>query len=241
VASVAFIARQTGDAAAHAQLQAWLTHPDVPVRAEATALYGRIHLREDGRLEEAALAPLTRVANEDRAFAPRFLARGLLHTAGVPVPVEPPDGVYAFKASLGRTSRTVELTVSQSLGQLASAILSAFGWDDDHLYEFALTGDLQDHRFILPDRDQDPFYFVWDSGADSVQEPSPDSPSPMDLPLGAFGFTRGHKFIFRYDFGDDHRFQVTVADIHEHRSPRAKYPRVVARTGKAPEQYPRYD
>ena len=33
----------------------------------------------------------------------------------------------------------------------------------------------------------------------------------------------------------------SVADIHEHRSPRAKYPRVVARTGKAPEQYPRYD
>ena len=39
----------------------------------------------------------------------------------------------------------------------------------------------------------------------------------------------------------NNRFQVTVADIHEHRSPRAKYPRVVARTGKAPEQYPRYD
>jgi hypothetical protein len=241
VASVAFIARQTGDAAAHAQLAAWLTHPDVTVRTEATALYGRIHLREDGRLEETALAPLKRVANEDRAFAPRFLARGWLHTSGVPVPVEPPDGVYAFKAALGRTSRTVELTVSQSLDQLASAILSAFGWDHDHLYEFALTGDLEDPRFIFPDRDLDSFEFEWVSDEASEDEQPPESPGPMDLPLGAFGLTRGHKFIFRYDFGDDHRFQVTVADIHEHRSPRAKYPRVVARTGKAPEQYPRYD
>lgn len=72
-------------------------------------------------------------------------------------------------------------------------------------------------------------------------EQPPESPGPTDLPLGAFGLTRGHEFIFRYGFGDAHRFQVTIADIHEHRSPRAKYPRVVARTGKAPEQYPRYD
>ncbi|MCY1074954.1 IS1096 element passenger TnpR family protein [Archangium lansingense] len=240
VASVAFIARQTGDAAAHAQLDAWLVHPDVTVRTEATVLYGSIHLREDGRLDEAALAPLKRVADEDRAFAPRFLARGWLHTAGIPVPVEPPDGVYAFKASLGRTSRTVELTAAQSLDQLASAILNAFGWDHDHLYEFALTGDLQDHRFIYPDRDYDqaPFDFDWTADEASEEEQPPDSPEPLHLPLGAFGLTRGHEFIFRYDFGDDHRFRVTVADVQENRSPRAKYPRVVAKTGKAPKQYP---
>ncbi|HLL00781.1 MAG TPA: hypothetical protein VK539_09355 [Myxococcaceae bacterium] len=35
--------------------------------------------------------------------------------------------------------------------------------------------------------------------------------------------------------------QVTVVDIHEHRTPRAKYPRVVAETGKASEQYPQVD
>ncbi|WNG55225.1 plasmid pRiA4b ORF-3 family protein [Archangium gephyra] len=241
LASIAFIARQTGDATAHAQFEAWLAHPDVSVRAEATALYGRIHLRDDGRLDDAALGPLKRVAYEDRAFAPRFLARGWLHTAGIPVPVEPPDGVYAFKASLGHTSRTVELKASQSLNPLASAILNAFGWDHDHLYEFALTGDLQDSRFILPDRDLDWFGSNWDFDAGPEQEQPTESQSPMTLPLGAFGFTRGHKFIFRYDFGDDHRFQVTVADIQEHRSPRMKYPRVVARTGKALEQYPSYD
>jgi hypothetical protein len=60
----------------------------------------------------------------------------------------------------------------------------------------------------------------------------------MSLPLGAFGFPQDHKFIFRYDFGDDHRFRVLVKDIHPHRTPRVKYPRVVGSTGKAPEQYP---
>jgi hypothetical protein len=49
----------------------------------------------------------------------------------------------------------VELKASQSLDQLASAILSAFEWDRDHLYEFALTGDIHDSHFILPDREHE--------------------------------------------------------------------------------------
>jgi hypothetical protein len=239
VASVAFIAHQTGDAAAHALLEAWLAHPDVPVRTEAVWVYARLHRREDGTLEEAARAVLERVAYEDRAFAPRFLARGWLLASGVPLRVEPPDGVYTFKASLGRVSRTVELTASESLAHLASAILTAFRWDHDHLYEFALTGDLKDHRFVL-DREYDALGF-----APGLEETDPeDSDEPQDLmsaPLGTLGFTQGHKFIFRYDFGDDHRFRVAVADIQAHRSPRAKYPRVTDRTGMAPEQYPRFD
>jgi hypothetical protein len=248
VAAVAFIAHQTGADAVHAQLEAWLTHPDVTVRTQAVDLYGRLHVQELGRLADAPRAVLERVAYTERAFPPRFLARGWLHVAGVPVRVEPPDGVYAFKASLGRASRTVELRASQSLAQLASAILGAFRWGNDHLYEFALTADLKDGRFILPDPDEEAFGMDWGFEEDSEQQAPTasdadafEAPSRMSLPLGAFGFTRGHKLIFHFDFGDDHRFQVTVVDIHEHRAPRAKYPRVVAETGKAPEQYPHVD
>jgi hypothetical protein len=249
VASVAFLAHQTGEGAAHAQLEAWLTHPDVTVRAEATELFGRLHVQELGRLAEAPRAALEDVAYEDRAFPPRFLARGWLHAAGLPVRIKTPEGVYAFKAALGRVSRTVELTASQTLHQLASSILSAFRWDQDHLYEFALTADLRDRRFILPNVEDEAFGLGWSFGEDDEQtEPdasdasgAPEAPSRMSLPLGAFGFTRGHELIFRFDFGDDHRFRVTLVDIHEHRSPRAKYPRVVAQQGKAPEQYPFFE
>ncbi len=229
VASVAFLAHETGAPAPHAQLEAWLAHPDVTVRTEAVDFYGRLHVQELGRLAEAPRAALERRAYTESAFPARFLARCWLHAAGVPVRVEPPDGVYAFKASLGRASRTVELTASQSLSDLASAILSAFQWGHDHLYEFALTADLKARRFILPDVNDEGF------------ELDSETPSPMSLPLGAFGFPKGHKLIFRFDFGDDHRFKVTLTGIHEHRSPRAKYPRVVAETGPAPEQYPRFD
>jgi hypothetical protein len=200
-------------------------------------------VQELGRLAEAPRAALEHVAYEDRAFPPRFLARGWLHAAGLPVRIEPPEGVYAFKAALGRVSRTVELTASQTLHQLASSILSAFRWDEDHLYEFALTADLRDRRFILPNVEDEAFGLGWSFGEQTEPDASdasgaPEAPSRMSLPLGAFGFTRGHELIFRFDFGDDHRFRVTVVAIHEHRSPRAKYPRVVAQQGKAPEQYP---
>ncbi len=223
VAAVAFTALQTGDAAAHAQLEAWLAHPDIPVRTEATAVYGRLHLSKKGRLEPAARAALERVAYQDRAFAPRFLARGWLHATGIPVRVEPPDGVYAFRASLGYASRTLELKASDSLSDLASFILSAFGWDHDHLYEFALSGDIRDRRFTIPE---------FTEGM-----PEEEAAGDLSLPLGGFGIPKGHTFVFRYDFGDDNRFRVTVVDIQEHARPGERYPRVVASTGQAPEQY----
>lgn len=246
VAAVAFLAHQTGAEAAHAQLEAWLTHPDLTVRTEAVDLYGRLHVQELGRLAKAPRAVLERVAYMEEAFPPRFLARRWLYVAGVAVRVEPRDGVYAFKASLGRVSRTVELRATQSLPELASAILSAFEWGFDHLYEFALSANFDDRRFILPDVDDEAFELDWGLGEDDEQE-EPDAddvsetPSLLALPLGAFGFSRGHKLIFHFDFGDDHHFKVTVTDIHERRTPGAKYPRVVAETGKAPEQYPHVD
>jgi pRiA4b ORF-3-like protein len=218
VAAVAFTALQTGDAASHAQLEAWLAHPDLPVRTEATAVYGRVHLPEEGRLKPAARAALEHVAYQDRAFAPRFLARGWLHTAGIPVRVEPPDGIYVFRASLGSASRTVELKASATLSALASSILNAFGWDHEHLYEFALSGDIRDRRFVVPRDDEEA--------------------EPLRLALGRMGFPKGHTFLFRYDFGDDNRFRVTVVNIQDHASPGEKYPRVVARMGEDPEQYP---
>jgi hypothetical protein len=60
----------------------------------------------------------------------------------------------------------------------------------------------------------------------------------MDLPLGALGLTKGHPMIFRYDFGDNHQFNVVVAAIYPKQAPRTKYPRIVTRPAKLPEQYP---
>ena len=56
----------------------------------------------------------------------------------------------------------------------------------------------------------------------------------MDLPLGHSGLTQGQPIVFRYDFGDNHQFNVVVAAIHPKQAPRTKYPRIVTRPVKLP-------
>ena len=50
----------------------------------------------------------------------------------------------------------------------------------------------------------------------------------------------GTKMIFLFDYGDDWRFRVALIG-KDHNEPRAKYPRVIASVGEAPEQYPDFE
>ena len=235
VAAIACLAGMTGSHAAHAELAELLSHDHPVVRCAAIDSYAQIQATPKGTLPRDVTQRLQKIAEHDPAFAPRFIARDCLARAGQRVPIQPDAAVYAFRASLGRASCTVELTASQSLDELASAILEAFGWDRDHLYEFALTGDLRDRRYVLPAEPDEPMWRELGSeGRDRTSHPS-----SMDLPLGALGLTKGHPMIFRYDFGDNHQFNVVVAAIHPKQAPRTKYPRIVTRPAKLPDQYPR--
>jgi hypothetical protein len=51
------------------------------------------------------------------------------------------------------------------------------------------------------------------------------------------GLPMGHEFTYLYDFGDHNIFRIKVTDVHA-KVPRAKYPRVTAKVGKDPAQYP---
>lgn len=235
MAAIAFLAEVRGSAGAYDQLRRHLRHKNPAVRVEAVVYFAQIHLAEDGGLKAEAAQTLVEIAQKDRAFGPRYLARGFLAAAGQDVSLEPPNGVYAFQIALGRAWRTIELTSSQTLGQLAHAILRAFNWDHDHLYEFAMTSDLADSRFVLSASASDMPFF-------SAVSPEEDTePSVMELPIGALGLTQGHEFLFRYDFGDDHRFRVLVAAVYPHKERRIKYPRIVAQSGKAPAQYQHWE
>lgn len=231
VAAIAFLAMTKNCPEAHAALRSYLDHADPAMRGEAVDHFAQLHLTKKGQLKSAAAETVAAIARDDRAFGPRFIARQWLARTGQAVPLDYPDGVYAFRAALGRASFTIELTATQTLGQLAGAIVSAFGWDHDHLYEFAMTNDLRDRRFVLPPGDEPglPLEFARPTGK--------RKPSVLELPLGTLGLTKEHRFIFRFDFGDDHRFQVVVAAIHPRKEPRTRYPRVVAHTGRPPAQY----
>lgn len=206
---------------------------DEHVDARVAAVDALVHLAENeewvGPLAGKAAEILRRVARDARAFAPRFLARRYLSLHGEPLPAYEHGDVIAFEVCFGKCSRTIELLADQTLVDLHFAILDAFGWDTDHLYQFALNGDLRDERFVIPALGDDAAFFALFEDAEEPSEPS--------IPLGALALPVGHEITYLYDFGDNNVFRIKVAGVHPKTS-RAKYPRVTAKVGRSPEQYP---
>ena len=59
--------------------------------------------------------------------------------------------------------------------------------------------------------------------------------------LGELGLVRRHKFLYLFDYGDSHLFEIDVVDIQGKALPKVHYPRVTDGRGEAPPQYPVYD
>jgi len=55
------------------------------------------------------------------------------------------------------------------------------------------------------------------------------------------GKTGKKEFLFLFDYGDEWHFGVKLLGTSEKKTPRARYPRVTAKRGKAPPQYPSWD
>ena len=124
--------------------------------------------------------------------------------------------------------RDIELESTDTLYTLAWGITRAFEFDFEHAFGFfnRLTGRVfaSPIRYeLLPDADI--------SGASR----------DVHGTSVARAFPRlGSKMLFVYDYGDEWRFRVEVIGRGETAAGVA-YPRVVARLGKAPEQYPSTD
>jgi hypothetical protein len=170
------------------------------------------------------LDELTGIAGGDPAFGPRFQALAVLRAAGRPVPPDNPGGVYTFKVKFKwakRIYRTIELRSEQTLDDLHGAIQRAIRWDADHLYSFFVGGMARDgrYRFSCP-----------------YEEYSP--PWTDEAVVGELGLTKGHKFLYYFDYGDSHEFEVEVVDVRPQAEP-GEYPRVADAKGDAPSQYGR--
>jgi hypothetical protein len=129
-------------------------------------------------------------------------------------------------------SRTIEIRGGQTLDELHFAIFDAFGRDEEHLYEFRVGGkrpmDREATRYTVPM---------------AMETPFDDGPSARDVtrtPLGSLGLKTGDFFAYWFDFGDDWWHRIDVVSIEEE-SPPGKYPRVTARVGKSPPQYPDWE
>ena len=222
LAALAIIAIRRNTREAYEALIKAARHPNPEVRAMAALYLGRAYLDGKGSFLTEVEAALTDMAINDAVFGPRFQARLALRTAGKPAPLDHPGGICLFKVSLMRdlsSYRTIAMQSERTLEDLHFAIQKAFDWDADHLYSFFMNGKLHDWRYAF---------------ACPYQEDEP--PFANEAIIGDLGLPKKHKFLYLFDYGDDHEFGVELVGIQE-KAGRGRYPRVVERHGKAPEQY----
>jgi hypothetical protein len=128
------------------------------------------------------------------------------------------EGVHVFQVSLGRVWRRIAVPARAGLDALAGAILNAYEFDHDHLYEFSYR-----NRFG-----------VWEK----VTHPAMDEgPWANEVRVGDVPLQIGQRMTYLYDFGDSWRFDVALERVEAGETESAK-PVILDGRGKAPQQYP---
>jgi hypothetical protein len=118
--------------------------------------------------------------------------------------------------------RDIEIAADQTLEDLHLMIQRAFSWSDDHLYSFFMNGR------------------AWDRNAEVGSPWSDCHLHTHQVRIGTLDLKPGRRFLYLFDYGDNHEFDITLVRIDPVANP-ADYPRIVAAKGPAPQQYPDYD
>jgi transposase len=116
--------------------------------------------------------------------------------------------------------RDIEISGVVSLNHLNEVIQEVLGWDNIHLYAFAINDKhyafLGDDDFIVND--------VYDKYFSAM------------ISIGALGLHKGDTLIYKYDFGDRHLFPLTVLGIEKVKNS-ADLARVIGFAGRDLIQY----
>lgn len=124
--------------------------------------------------------------------------------------------------------REIAVGGDQTLDKLHQAIFKAFERDDMHAYEFQFSDKPMEPgvpRYTHPNLIDN------DSEGGLVHNAAITT-------LDELGLEVGQTFLYWFDFGDDWWHGITVKEISPP-APRSRYPKVVAKHGFSPPQYPR--
>ncbi len=222
LAAIAFCAIMTQDTAVYKTLHQ-LTHHDNPdIRAQAIYYLSRAYTEAEMPIPDNISTDMIIVAREDSHFEPRFQARRILRLADLSIPLDNPDGVYDLKVTLlaqPRTYRTISVRAQQTLADLQRFIQHAFDWDNDHLFTFYMNGRKYDDQYRY---------------SCAYEESRP--PWAYEVQIGQLGLVKKHTFLYHFDYGDDHLFEIKVQEIRPNIRT-GNYPRIIDSYGKAPHQY----
>lgn len=132
--------------------------------------------------------------------------------------------IYRFKVTLtGDRSvwRRIDVRSDQTLVDLHNAIQQAFGWDNDHLYSFFLSGRAWDTQSELTH----PAH-ARESGAASAR-----------VRLARLRLRPRQRLLYLFDVGDEWRHSI-VLEKTDLQPDGGAYPRIVESHGTPPPQYP---
>ena len=128
------------------------------------------------------------------------------------------DGVFVFKVALRKDLwRLISIPADATLDQLSNAILTAYRFDNDHLYRFVCT-----NRFGAQDEYNHPL----------MDEP----PFTSEVRIGDLPLSVGESMLYNFDFGDNWEFTVILERI-DAPNPRQKAAKILERVGRSPKQY----
>ena len=149
-------------------------------------------------------------------------------------PTNPTPQLYILKVALigaKRIWRKIAIREDQKLSQLHDIIYEAFDRFDEHLYSFHFPSKKTNRMRTLYDSPQ--------CSHPMALEGSPGDANAQKTTLSKFHLQPGQVFYYLFDFGDCWWHEITVESM---RLPdKARYPIIVARNGKSPEQYEEYD
>lgn len=128
-------------------------------------------------------------------------------------------GSYVISVSIATGCyRHIQISASATLFRLHQVILKAFEFDDDHM-----------HAFFMDNKR----WSDWDCFVSSKSEPADRLTKRYSLQKA--GLTKGKKFLYLFDFGDEWVFQCKVLRELEDQT---DVPCVIRCVGEAPKQYP---
>lgn len=126
-------------------------------------------------------------------------------------------GLYIFKVQINKAWRRIGLSAEEKLDDLCLAILSAFDFDNDHLYTLEIK-----NNFGITVSYSHPY--------------TEDIPATTDYRIGDVDLKPGDVFEFIYDFGDNWEFKITFEGIQKLPKNYRNYT-ILRKAGKAPDQY----
>jgi Plasmid pRiA4b ORF-3-like protein len=131
-----------------------------------------------------------------------------------------------------RVTREIEIGDSSNLYEFAEAIVHAYGFEFDHAFGFfSRTG----NDYLHSERKYELFADMEDIAADH-----PESLNVRHTRVSDVWKILGDTMTFLFDYGDEWRFTVQLVRFGVAESKRT-YPRILKKTGRAPEQYPAAD